>query len=236
MKIDDYAQYFTPEIMMGPNSMRLLGELLEHTPDGLRGRVLDLGCGRGLTTLLLAKETCADTIYATDLWIPARENYALFQQWGIDDRAVPMHANALDLPYADGFFDAMVSVDAYHYFGCADALFADKFLPLLKPGATALLAMPGFTREPTEADRALLNEWAEDEAYMFRTAAWWKEHIAQNCADRIEVEAWEAREFRRSWQDWIDSGHEFARRDAEFLRRGLWDCSCFVMLKVTKRA
>jgi len=30
---------------------------------------------------------------------------------------VPVHADANELPYADEYFDAVVSVDAYLYFG-----------------------------------------------------------------------------------------------------------------------
>jgi len=60
--------------MMGPNCVRLLGELfdkypLQLTPDDL---VLDLGCGTGLTSLVIAKETGAK-VYANDLWVSAEE-------------------------------------------------------------------------------------------------------------------------------------------------------------------
>lgn len=33
------------------------------------------------------------------------------------DRVIPIHADANELPYADEYFDAIVSIDAYHYFG-----------------------------------------------------------------------------------------------------------------------
>ena len=47
MKCDKYKEFFTKENMMGPNSIRLLDEMLNKEPAMIKGeRVLDLGCGR----------------------------------------------------------------------------------------------------------------------------------------------------------------------------------------------
>ncbi|MEE1124528.1 MAG: hypothetical protein U0L18_01140 [Acutalibacteraceae bacterium] len=59
-KADAYKIYFNKEYLMGPSSVRLLEEMLEEMlekyPLKKGMRVLDLGCGKGLTTLFLAKE------------------------------------------------------------------------------------------------------------------------------------------------------------------------------------
>ena len=69
-----YKKYFTKDHLMGPNSFRLLDELIRRSPRGVRfGRTLDLGCGYALTSLFLANETNAKYVYAFDLWIPASE-------------------------------------------------------------------------------------------------------------------------------------------------------------------
>lgn len=39
--------------------------------------ILDLGCGKGLTSLILAKETDA-LIFASDLWIDKKNNETRF--------------------------------------------------------------------------------------------------------------------------------------------------------------
>ncbi len=67
MRSDTYRKYFKVPFMMGPNCLRLLDKLLEeyplqYTSDNL---VLDLGCGSGVTSLFIAKETGA-TVYAND--------------------------------------------------------------------------------------------------------------------------------------------------------------------------
>ena len=74
--IEKYKKYFTKEYLMGPNSFRLLDELIRRSPEGTCfKRTLDLGCGYALTSLFVANETDAEYVYAFDLWVPATENY-----------------------------------------------------------------------------------------------------------------------------------------------------------------
>ena len=55
--IEKYRKYFTKDYLMGPNSFRLLDELIRRSPEGVRyDRTLDLGCGYALTSLFLANE------------------------------------------------------------------------------------------------------------------------------------------------------------------------------------
>ena len=58
---------------------------------------MDLGCGMGLTSMFLAKEAKV-SVFATDLWIPATKNAENFRNWGVDDRIIPIHADANNLP------------------------------------------------------------------------------------------------------------------------------------------
>ena len=37
---------------------------------------------------------------------------------GQEDKIIPIHGDAMDMPFAKDYFDTVVSVDAYHYFGC----------------------------------------------------------------------------------------------------------------------
>ena len=109
--------------MMGPNALWLTESLAERMSLTAGMRVLDMGCGKGLSSVFLAKEYGLQ-VWATDLWIDAGENYRRFCEAGVEDSVFPIHAEAHALPFADGFFDAMVSVDAYHYFGTDDLYMA----------------------------------------------------------------------------------------------------------------
>ncbi|MGG4184365.1 methyltransferase domain-containing protein [Paenibacillus jamilae] len=79
-------------------------------------RVLDLGCGTGLTSIYLAQKFDI-TVFAVDLWISATENYRRFREFGLESQIIPIHADACHLPFAEQYFDAVISVDAYQYFG-----------------------------------------------------------------------------------------------------------------------
>ena len=69
-----------------------------------------------MSSVFLAREFGV-SVWATDLWIPASENWIRVREAGVPDKVFPIHAEAHDLPYAEEFFDAIVSVDAYHYYG-----------------------------------------------------------------------------------------------------------------------
>ena len=76
MNLGDYKAYVSAETMMGPNSVRILAELfdkypLQTVPDDT---ILDLGCGTGLTSLIIAKETGAK-VFANDLWVSAEKRW-----------------------------------------------------------------------------------------------------------------------------------------------------------------
>ena len=66
--IEMYKKYFTKEYLMGPNSFRLLDELICKRPEGACfNRTLDLGCGYALTSMFVANETDAEHVYASFL-------------------------------------------------------------------------------------------------------------------------------------------------------------------------
>ena len=100
---------------MGPNALWLMEWLTEGLAIEPGMRVLDLGCGTAMTSIFLAREFGA-CVWATDLWIPASANHERIVAAGVEDLVVPIHADAHALPFADGFFDAIVSVDVYQIF------------------------------------------------------------------------------------------------------------------------
>ena len=107
--------------------------------------VLDLGCGKGLSSIFLAREYRVQ-VWATDLWISATDNSKRIEQARLSEQVFPIHADARSLPYAGGFFDAIVCVDAYIYFG-TDDLYLDCLHKFVKPGGQIGIVVPGFMQE-----------------------------------------------------------------------------------------
>src|SRR6478672_841423 len=78
-------------------------------------RVLDLGCGRAMTSVFLRREF-GDQVWATDLWFSASENLRRIRDAGVEDGVFPIHSDARSLPFANDFFDAVVAIDSFVYF------------------------------------------------------------------------------------------------------------------------
>ena len=235
--IEKYKKYFTKEYLMGPNSFRLLDELIRRSPDDVRyGRTLDLGCGYALTSLFIANETGARLVFAFDLWVPAAENYVRILDNGFEDRIIPIHGDAMDMPFARNYFDSVISIDAYHYFGCKAGVFADKILPFVRENGYVMIVVPGLREQPRGDLEQLLEAWAgKDECQLFKTASWWRSLLMDECGDRCEIRVLEAECRDTAWQEWFRSGHELGMRDREFLEKGLYDILNFLLIYVRKK-
>lgn len=133
----------------------------------------------------------------------------------------------LILHFEKNLFQALVSVDAYHYFAAEKGFFAEKILPLLKSKAEVLIGVPGIKTVYTGQSEKLLSEWLGEEAYMFQSPTTWKEIIGNH--DRIEkVETWEMECFDLAWNEWLATEHEYAMNDKQFFDTHIKPYTCFV--------
>jgi cyclopropane fatty-acyl-phospholipid synthase-like methyltransferase len=175
-----YDPAWVLEHEMGPNVLWLTEFLCEAMLLRPGMRVLDLGCGRALSSIFLAREFGVQ-VWATDLWIPATENAGRIREAGLEDMIFPLHADARHLPYADEFFDAIISVDAFEYFG-TDGSFLPSLVRLLRPGCQIGIANAGVLREI----ETLPDEWPDDFC-TFHTPEWWRRHWAITRCVKVEV-------------------------------------------------
>jgi SAM-dependent methyltransferase len=174
---------------MGPNCLWLLEDLLGHMKLAPGARVLDLGCGSALTSIFLARENGAE-VWAADLWIEPSDNLARAAEAGVSARLFPLRAEAHALPFARDFFDAVVSVDAWHYFG-TDVRYLSYLAQFLKPGGRIGIAVPANEVDPDEApppSAALMAEVGAD-WFSFRSAAWWRRHFERTRGIVVEEAA-----------------------------------------------
>lgn len=194
---------------MGPHPL-WLAEALTHVVDLRPGmRVLDLGCGKALTSIFLAREFGVQ-VFAVDLWTPVDGNWERIVAAGEWSRVTPIQAEAHALPFAAGFFDAIVSIDAYHYFG-TDVLYLHYLSRFLCPGGVLGLVMPGLMRPfPGGRVPAHLREpqangkvfW-EDECVSFQTVEGWRRLVSQ--CPRVALTLADA--LPEGWRLW----HDFER-------------------------
>jgi cyclopropane fatty-acyl-phospholipid synthase-like methyltransferase len=210
-----YDPQWVLENLMGPNVL-WLAEALSQVMDLQAGmRILDMGCGKAVSSIFLAKEFGVQ-VWANDLWIDASENWRRVCESGVSDRVFPIHAEAHSLPYAKGFFDALVSLDAYHYFG-TDDLYLGRFAPLVKPGGEIGIVVPGLTREfDADPPAHLARTWAQErEFWSFHSPEWWERHWLRTGLVDVEV-ADSVADGWRHWANWDEASLELGFVSEEF--------------------
>jgi len=194
-----YGLSWMVENEMGPSSLWLAEFLLGALDLEPGMKVLDLGCGKAMSSIFLARERGV-RVWATDLWIDASSNYERVKAMGVEDLVCPIHAEAHELPFARGFFDAIVSLDSYHYYG-TDERYLHYIAGFLKPGGRLGIVVPGVERELTRDDARDLAAWWEDDYYTFHSAAWWR--ALWERGDSVEVETADAMpDGYRTWLHW----------------------------------
>jgi cyclopropane fatty-acyl-phospholipid synthase-like methyltransferase len=201
-----YAADWVMDGSMGPNPLWLMEWLCENMELAAEMRVLDLGCGKALTSCFLAAEFGAQ-VYAVDLWTDVHDNWHRLQQAGAHTRVTPLHAEAHALPFAEGFFDAIISIDAYQYFG-TDELYLHYLTRFLRPDGYLGIVVPGLVRpfpdnivpDHLASPQSNGKVFWEEECKVFHTALWWRT-LWQSCS-RIELMT--ADHMADGWRHWRD--------------------------------
>jgi cyclopropane fatty-acyl-phospholipid synthase-like methyltransferase len=139
-----YDPLWMLENLMGPNPLWLaesLSQVMQFKPNT---RVMDLGCGKAISSIFLAQEFHLQ-MWATDLWISASDNWQRVRAAQREQQIFPIHAEAHKLPFASEFFDAIVSFDAYHYFG-TDDLYLGYLAQFVRSDGLIAIVVPASCR------------------------------------------------------------------------------------------
>jgi SAM-dependent methyltransferase len=161
-------------------------------------RVLDLGCGRAASSIFLRREFGVQ-VWATDLWFSASENLQRIRDAGVEDGVFPIHADARSLPFADEFFDAIVCIDSFPYFG-TDDLYLNYLARFVKPGGPVGMAGAGLMREIEGPVPDHLREWWTQDLWCLHSAGWFRRHWERTGI--LDVELQDA--MPDGWQFWLD--------------------------------
>jgi cyclopropane fatty-acyl-phospholipid synthase-like methyltransferase len=195
-----HPEWVVASVSGGANALWLTEWLTEALDLRPRMRVLDLGCGRAMSSIFLHREFGVQ-VWATDLWFNVTENLQRVREAGVEDGVFPIHADARDLPFAAEFFDAIVSIDSLVYYG-TDDLYLNSLARFVKPGGQVGVAGAGLVREIEGLVPEHLRGWWTPDLWCLHSAAWWRQHWERTGIMDIKLadtlpEGWQF------WRDWI---------------------------------
>jgi SAM-dependent methyltransferase len=161
-------------------------------------RVLDLGCGRASSSIFLRREFGVQ-VWATDLWFSAAENGRRIRDAGVEDGVFPIQADARTLPFDVDFFDAIVCIDSFIYYG-TDDLYLNYIARFVKSGGQVGIAGAGLMQEIEGLIPEHLREWWTNDLWCLHSAAWWRRHWDRTGIMDIEL----ADTLPDGWRLWLE--------------------------------
>lgn len=180
--------------MMGPNVLWLaesLSQVLEFRP-GMR--VLDLGCGRAVSSIFLAKEFGAQ-VWAADLWIKPTENLRRIEEAGVSRPCVSDPRGGPPVALRGGLFRRGRGPRLLSLLDC----YIGYIVRFIKRDGRLAIAVPGGPRELKEAPE--LKSVLSWDFWSFHGPGWWREHWQRT--GLVEVE--HAELIPDGWQHWLQS-------------------------------
>jgi len=161
-------------------------------------RVLDLGCGRAASSIFLRREFGVQ-VWAADLWFNVSENMQRIRDAGVEDGVFPLHTDARSLPFASDFFDAIVCIDSFNYYG-TDDLYLNYLARFVVPGGPIGIAGAGLTQEIEGPIPKHLRHWWTQDLWCLHSASWWRTHWERTGI----LEVTTADTMSDGWQRWLD--------------------------------
>lgn len=226
------SDIFIIKNLMGPNVVKITDELTSDLVLQKGMKVLDLGCGKGLSAFYIAQKFNV-TVYATDLWIDPSDNYKRAKEVGLENLIIPLRVDANNIPFADEYFDVVISIDAYHYFGTKACYLDNEISRILKPGGVILMASPGIKNEFEGNIPNHLTKYGF-EKNNFHSCTWWEE-LWNESATISDIKCGEIVCHEEAWHDWLNTEDRHAIDDRLMIADDNGICMNHVFLKGRKK-
>ena len=220
-KANSFPTNLVRKKIMGPNPLKICEEMLCDARISPGSIVCDLGSGAGITSAMLSRE-CGFNVYAVDLWSDPAENRAFFDELGISPATIhPVKADATQgLPFPPEFFDAVISVDSYNYYGRDPRYLGEKLLPYVKQNGMLYLAIPGMAHDcHNNLPTCLLKSWTPEQLDYMHDVAWWRAMIEPTPG--VEIVSMQPMLCTdEAWEDWLACDNEYAAGDRAAVETG----------------
>ena len=138
-------------------------------------------------------------VWATDLWFSASDNLQRVRDANVDDGVFPIDADARSLPFASEFFDAVVCIYSFVYYGTDDLFEISRWLPQARwrigcrrgrLDEEIYVSVPDHLRARREPSMGCLD-----------SAGWWRRHWKRTGIIDIDL-ADTLPDGRQFWRDW----------------------------------
>jgi SAM-dependent methyltransferase len=149
LELEGYSRDDCYQDFFGGGGLYLAVQMLRTLrlkPDDI---VLDLGCGKGATSIFLAKHYGVRVV-ALDLWTSADFLDEKFKAPGYADRISAIQMDATQpLPFSKDYFDAIFCMNSFNFYG-GNVDFLKHILKHLKPGGQLCIGSEALSKEFSE--------------------------------------------------------------------------------------
>jgi SAM-dependent methyltransferase len=207
--------------MMAPGGL-LLAEMMAQKMSLKAGQtVLDLGCGRGQTSVYLASKY-ETKVVSVDLWISNEERMQKAVQGGVENLITPLQGDIKrGLPSGFGNFDAIFSMQSFHTFGISSGIM-NYVGSLLKKDGKICIAQTCFNQEVD----ALPDDFNETDGWnteyqKYHSPVWWRKHFESSGNFEVEL-CEEVLDGQIMWEDHVLYCGDRANWSPEYLENSGW--------------
>ena len=147
-ELQDYSRDKIYEDFFGGGGLYLAIHMMRTLHLKPNDMVLNLGCGKGATSVFLAKHYGVN-VTALDLWTSADFLQQKFSLLGYGDRITPTQMDATyPLPFAENQFDTIFCMNSFNFYG-GSVDFIKRLLKHLKPGGQICIGSEVLSSEFT---------------------------------------------------------------------------------------
>jgi ubiquinone/menaquinone biosynthesis C-methylase UbiE len=143
--------------------------------------VLDLGCGKAISSIFIAKEYNVK-VWAVDKESSPTENYQRILLMNCEDKVFPVKGDARQLPFPHKYFDIIVSIDSFSYYG-TDDWYIPYISQFLKPNGLLAISEWCFSKEfntVSEIPDYLKKCYRDSGFYGLHSIEWWRHHLTKS--------------------------------------------------------